>query len=535
MNGARRLAVPAGVVALAVGALHAAGFGGWWLGDDLANLQQFHADQQQGRMLEGSLAAFAGGLSPSGSFYRPLSIVSLSANHALAGDAFAGWYLANFVVHLANSLLVVLLAARLAHGAGAATRWAPAVGGLAFGLAPSLCEGVFWISARADGWVTLLCLLATLAWCDADRRRIVRTLAVPGLLALALLFKESAAVLPLQSALLALAWPARTNGAQRATLAAGFVLVAAFLLLRVALFGNAWQVYAAPDAAARELGPAQVVAALASFGPWWSALTSGTPWFAAAYPLLLAATLVFALACTDAPGRRLALACGAAACGMMLAAVLNLHGMPPEGEGGRLTYTPMAWLAAGLGAALARTTAPKLGPIAGATALLAIAVGAWVAHGVLGQARAAQDGLRALAAALPAWADTHAGASLVVMPVRVGPVVFALNAQAGLALQPIQPRGVLHRTLPTLPDELATRHAQLAAGALTRVEAAQPQWLDTPRLLALSAPAEPTWPLHFACWSATTRRLHALPTPPRDDALAWRDALRAAVRERCGY
>ena len=74
------------VCLLAVALVYAPGFGGFWIGDDLTNLHHFHRWAEDGRLWSDTLARFFQGISAQGSAYRPLSILSLSANYAIAGS-----------------------------------------------------------------------------------------------------------------------------------------------------------------------------------------------------------------------------------------------------------------------------------------------------------------------------------------------------------------------------------------------------------------------------------------------------------------
>jgi hypothetical protein len=79
---------------------------GFWLGDDSMNIAFLYELEQQGRLLPGTFAYFANGLSRAGSFYRPFSIVCLAGNYVAAGVSYGGWYLVSFAVHLDNVLLI---------------------------------------------------------------------------------------------------------------------------------------------------------------------------------------------------------------------------------------------------------------------------------------------------------------------------------------------------------------------------------------------------------------------------------------------
>ena len=138
------------VCLLLVALAYVGGFGGFWIGDDLTNLHHFHRWSEDGRLWSDTFARFFQGISAQGSAYRPLSILSLSANYAIAGSAYPGWYAANFAVHLGNTLLIALIVLRVAAHWQRAGTLAALLAALAFGLAPSLAEGVYWLSAPGD-------------------------------------------------------------------------------------------------------------------------------------------------------------------------------------------------------------------------------------------------------------------------------------------------------------------------------------------------------------------------------------------------
>ena len=178
--------------------------------------------------------------------------------------------------------------------------------------------------------------------------RIGQALWLPLLLVPALGFKESAAVFPLQMLLVALAWPARTTRAQRGAVAASFLLVAIFLAFRAELFGDAWRVY---ETGAGAPSFERLRDALVSVPAWWAALTRATPRVANVYVLLALASAALLIATASRSSARLGLALAGASAGLVAATLLNLGSMGHTGEGGRLTYSPIAWLALALGVA----------------------------------------------------------------------------------------------------------------------------------------------------------------------------------------
>lgn len=535
----RRLARVVGLPLLLVALVYAPGFGGFWIGDDLTNLHHFHRWAEDGRLWTDSWARFFQGISAQGSAYRPLSILSLSANYAIAGSHYAGWYAANYAVHLGNTLLVALIVLRVAAHRQLDGALAAALAALLFGLAPSLAEGVYWLSARADGWVTLLTLGALYLWIGppgATGRRMWMPPVALALLALALGFKESAAVFPLQLGLLALAWRERLGAARIAVLIGSFVLLAAFFSWRAHLFGHAFWVYATPGADQASVDwLARLMLSLGSMGPWWQALTGGALLLSTAYLVaLLAGTVLLGI---DA-GRRqwwLALALLAASGGMALATVLNLGSFLAHGEGGRLSYGPIAWAALAIGAfGLHATDARNRGRwrVPGAALLLvAVALGGVLLIAQLQRVRSAQDGLATLARALPAFIDAHPGYTLLLAPETDGQVVLLRNGQGALMLPPLQAEGLLHRMLPTLPSDIAERHLRIAGGMLAQFEKHRFQHLEGPEVARLFDPAPARWPDHYVCWSQRERRIIELPAPDPADAAAWTEALRAGLAE----
>jgi hypothetical protein len=528
-----------GFVVAVVAAFYAIGFGGFWLGDDFANIAYLHDLEQEGRLLPGTLAYFATGLSPTGSLYRPFSMVSLAANYAVAGVAYPGWYLVSFAVHLVNVMLVALVVRRLALLCEGDASWSAPLAALLFGLAPMLAEGVYWQSARADGWVTLLSLLAVHAWVGRGRGA---WLLLPMLTA-ALAFKESAALLPVQLALLAWAMPGERSRTQWVTLLLAFVLMATFMGWRAYLFGHAWHVYVAPSAAAAGLDWPMLMGAVASVAPWWMAIMATSSRASAIYLCVLGAMLALA-AVTAADSRArtwVALALACASGGMILATLLNLGGLAASGEGGRLAYGPFAWLALAIGVACSRArgakgTTSRAGLYVASLGCIIVAciVSGWILAAVLGQARDAQNNVRALSRALPAWAAMHDGLTLLIVPERIGPIVVARNGQAGLVMPPFQSRPLLHRVLPTLSAEIGARYEQLDGGLAMRLVERPPQRMSADILLRLSQPAAARWPDHYACWSQEHQQMLEMTAPRTAAELTWSGDLLDAVRTVCG-
>jgi len=130
--------------------------------------------------------------------YYPLLHSAFWFEHALWGDAVAGYHLINVLMHVTAALLVVLIARRLSL-AGA---W---LAGFLFALHPVCVEAVAWISEQKStlsGAFYLGSLLAYLSFAETRRRS--RYLLALGLFILALLTKTVTATLP--AVLLVIFW-----------------------------------------------------------------------------------------------------------------------------------------------------------------------------------------------------------------------------------------------------------------------------------------------------------------------------------------
>ncbi|KAA0210657.1 hypothetical protein EDM80_13095 [bacterium] len=90
-----------------------------------------------------------------GNEYLPLRDLSYSLNYALDGYNPRGYQATNLLLHLLNSLLVMLLAARISRNA-----LTGGLAGLLFSLHPVHVEAVSWLSSRKDLMATFFTLLA---------------------------------------------------------------------------------------------------------------------------------------------------------------------------------------------------------------------------------------------------------------------------------------------------------------------------------------------------------------------------------------
>ena len=511
----RRLVLPALAAAITL-AFYARFFSGYWLGDDFGNLHQQFSFWQRGELWSKAVEFL---YSPSqGSFYRPLMMLSLAANFAASGTSYAGWFAANLAVHLANTVLVAMLVLRLAEHCECDARRVAWIAALAFGCSPALAEGVYWVSARSDAWVTFLSLLGFYFWSGRPgEARQPLAFALPLLTVLALGFKESGAVLPMQMAVVYLCWPARRTASQKYALLLSFALAALFFAFRALLFPKALEVY--PGRGGVDLGTAVL-----SLGDWWQALTQGTGIASAAYPLCLLAAAIFLGMAIRGARARLASGLLLAPAGMMLATLLNLGGLSSVGEEGRLVYNPVAWLAIAFGFACAR---PRAAPgwkarLAGVAAFaVATLFGMQVLRGELREVKTTENEMRALTAAISDWASSQDGFTVLVIDERRGFVAAARNSQASLVLPPIQVRPLMHRVFPTFDSGLKQLYDALAHGFASRLEAIRPSLFDPGVEAALYVRDTPRWPDHVACWAVSRRQIIELERPDPSNREAW--------------
>lgn len=100
-----------------------------------------------------------GGIFDSGDFFRPLVIILFAGESVLFDTAAEPMHVVSLGLHLANTLLVGLIAGKLApEPAWRGLRSTPLLAMLVFGLHPLLIEPVAWISGQFDLVVTLFAL-----------------------------------------------------------------------------------------------------------------------------------------------------------------------------------------------------------------------------------------------------------------------------------------------------------------------------------------------------------------------------------------
>jgi tetratricopeptide (TPR) repeat protein len=133
----------------------------------------------------------------------PLTWLSLGLNYALGGMDPTGYHVLNQLLHVANALLVALVARRLLArglGDGPAADWGAALAAAVFAAHPLRSESVAWITERRDvlsGLFYLLVVLVYLGGARPDRALSGRRLAAcTGLYACALMSKSMTMTLP---------------------------------------------------------------------------------------------------------------------------------------------------------------------------------------------------------------------------------------------------------------------------------------------------------------------------------------------------
>ena len=125
--------------------------------------------------------------------WMPLTFVSYMTDISLFGPAPGPHHLVNVLLHMANTVLLLMLAWRLARGKGgiwivlAVAFWA---------LHPQRAEAVAWIAGRKELLWAFFALLGLLCWDSAGHRSAVRTAAAYVCCALACMSKPTALCFP---------------------------------------------------------------------------------------------------------------------------------------------------------------------------------------------------------------------------------------------------------------------------------------------------------------------------------------------------
>jgi hypothetical protein len=176
-----------------------------------------------------------------GRFVRPLVMLTYYAGYRALGLWPAPYHLAAIVLHSVNAWLLCLVTMTLDP---ARRRWPGVAAGLLFLAFAGHTEAITWVAGLADPFVALSLFAMLLAAGAAfeSPRPLPMMIVAWGFLALALLGKESAVVVP---AIVVAYGVARRAPLRRILLyvSAPIVIVAGFFVLRVAVYGNPTAAY----------------------------------------------------------------------------------------------------------------------------------------------------------------------------------------------------------------------------------------------------------------------------------------------------
>jgi hypothetical protein len=142
--------------------------------------------------------------------YIPLTLLSFALDYQLWGREPFGYHLTNLLLHLANTLWVLLFVRRLLNGRLAHAGWIALLTATIFGVHPLRVESVAWVTERKDvlfGFFYLLALLAYMRWAE-QRRPGAYWLCFASFVA-AVLSKSAAVTFPLVALLLDGFWARR--------------------------------------------------------------------------------------------------------------------------------------------------------------------------------------------------------------------------------------------------------------------------------------------------------------------------------------
>ena len=128
--------------------------------------------------------------------YRPLWYLSLAVNYALGGLYTTGYHVFNIAVHIANSVLVFIIALALLDKRVDYPGMAALFAGLLFALHPLQTESVTYTSSRSASMAAFFYLSAFYVYLRSREGYRLTIAAVALLLILALLSKENAVSLP---------------------------------------------------------------------------------------------------------------------------------------------------------------------------------------------------------------------------------------------------------------------------------------------------------------------------------------------------
>ena len=147
---------------------------------------------------------------PAAKLYVPLTWLSFAIDYQVWGRDPFGYHLTNLLLHVANTVLVLLLAFRLLQGRFKYAQPAAVLTAAIFGVHPLHVESVAWVTERKDllfAFFYLLSLLAYLRWVVRGTRRDYWACLL--LFVGSVLSKSTAVTLPLALVLLDVFWKRR--------------------------------------------------------------------------------------------------------------------------------------------------------------------------------------------------------------------------------------------------------------------------------------------------------------------------------------
>ena len=498
-----------------------------FLGDDFGLLHAFDGCDGVGGMLRCVATTFVSGVGPPSNQYRPLTMASFALNAGLSADPF-GWHLVNVLLHMANAMLVALLAWQVLDEDTGRARAAALMAGWLFAWFAPAVEATAWVAARFDGMALFWLLVAACAFMASRSWRDCFGWLSLAATVLSYLSKESAAI----GAPLILALAGYRHGLARAVPRAlpWLAIAVAYFAYRRYLFGDAFRFFP---------GTSPLDALLS--GAWLARVPEMAAWARTALPdatalAVFGASGAILLVCAAAAGvaertKGRALVALAFAVLAAFALLLPHWTWPWSGEGGRVLLAIAAIAAVALALPLAAAGQPRMLAWVAAVALLGsqyVLAGAAVERWAL-----AGDDSQTLARALAQVAEKTPpeGYAFVVIPDHVGAIPFGRNAQIGFMLPPIQARPLTQRLIVQTEQNLAPWPDQFARDIVGRLR--REPFDPRPSLSAPPKVAPPyALPDRYFCWSPRAGALQ-----PLDLALApdlgnwdaeWKRALDAA-------
>jgi hypothetical protein len=177
------LTIAAALMVVATVALYWPALGAGFLGDDFMILHRLRALERPTDVIRFFRGEFF-------EYYRPLGFISHAIDWAIAGQNPHEFHLTNLLIHVVNTILVLLIGRELS-----ARPLAGLLAAALFALHASNNEAVVWMSARFDLLATCFALAAL--YCMMRGRRFASQLAAAVLYFFALLSKEAAVAMPI--------------------------------------------------------------------------------------------------------------------------------------------------------------------------------------------------------------------------------------------------------------------------------------------------------------------------------------------------